>query len=137
MRGRPNHPDGTPREKRHDYWGVVLEAPEPLVVGRFYAGLLGWGLVKENPEHVILAPPDGVAYLAVQRGDVAPVWPAEEGRQRITSHLDFEVADLDAAVAHAIELGGRLAESQPQEDVRVILDPAGHPFCLYVDKSVD
>jgi Glyoxalase-like domain len=24
------------------------------------------------------------------------------------------------------------AEFQPQEDVRVYLDPAGHPFCLYV-----
>jgi hypothetical protein len=22
---------------------------------------------------------------------------------------------------------------QPQDDVRVMLDPAGHPFCLYVD----
>jgi hypothetical protein len=25
-----------------------------------------------------------------------------------------------------------LAEFQPQDDVRVYLDPAGHPFCLYV-----
>ena len=46
-------------------------------------------------------------------------------------HLDFEVTDLPAAVAHAVELGAREAAFQPQDDVRVLLDPAGHPFCLY------
>jgi hypothetical protein len=48
-------------------------------------------------------------------------------------HLDLEVDDLDEAVAYAVEVGAQLAEHQPQEDVRVMLDPAGHPFCLYVD----
>ena len=28
--------------------------------------------------------------------------------------------------------GGTLAGFRPQEDVRVCLDPAGHPFCLYL-----
>ena len=46
-------------------------------------------------------------------------------------HLDFEVTDLDAAVAHAIGLGARVHDHQPQDSVRVMLDPAGHPFCLY------
>jgi hypothetical protein len=36
-------------------------------------------------------------------------------------------------VAHAVELGAEQAEFQPQTDVRVLLDPAGHPFCLYTD----
>ena len=48
-------------------------------------------------------------------------------------HLDFQVDDLDAAVAHAVDLGAQEAELQPQDDVRVLLDPVGHPFCLYVD----
>jgi catechol 2,3-dioxygenase-like lactoylglutathione lyase family enzyme len=30
------------------------------------------------------------------------------------------------------EGGPTLAEYQPQDDVRVLLDPAGHPFCLYL-----
>jgi hypothetical protein len=46
-------------------------------------------------------------------------------------HLEVEVSDLEAAVAHAVELGATEAEYQPQDDVRVMLDPAGHPFCLY------
>ncbi|HSZ43609.1 MAG TPA: hypothetical protein VK817_26890 [Trebonia sp.] len=32
-------------------------------------------------------------------------------------------------------LGAVVAGFQPQEDVRVLLDPAGHPFCLYLDKE--
>jgi hypothetical protein len=47
-------------------------------------------------------------------------------------HLDLQVTDLDGAVDDAMGLGATLAELQPQEDVRVLLDPAGHPFCLYV-----
>ena len=40
--------------------------------------------------------------------------------------------DLEAAGAHAVAAGATLAEFQPQDDVRVYLDPVGHPFCLYV-----
>jgi len=45
------------------------------------------------------------------------------------------VDDLDEAVAAARELGATLVEYQPQDDVRVLLDPAGHPFCLYLDRE--
>jgi hypothetical protein len=38
------------------------------------------------------------------------------------------------AVADAVEVGATLAAYQPQDDVRVLLDPAGHPFCLYLGK---
>jgi hypothetical protein len=50
-------------------------------------------------------------------------------------HLDLEVDDLDVAVAYAVEVGAELAEFQPQDDVRVMLHPVGHPFCLYVDSE--
>jgi hypothetical protein len=48
-------------------------------------------------------------------------------------HLDVQVGDLDSAVEEALALGATLADSQPQENVRVMLDPAGHPFCLCRD----
>jgi hypothetical protein len=47
-------------------------------------------------------------------------------------HLDIEVEDLAAACEHALSCGANLAECQPQEHVRILLDPAGHPFCLWV-----
>jgi hypothetical protein len=46
-------------------------------------------------------------------------------------HLDFEVTDLEAETQRALQLWAELASYQPQENVRVMLDPAGHPFCLY------
>ena len=48
------------------------------------------------------------------------------------THLDVEVDDLEAAGAHAVAEGAALAGYQPQEQVRVYLDPAGHPFCLWI-----
>jgi hypothetical protein len=49
-------------------------------------------------------------------------------------HLDIEVDDLEQAVSYAVEVGATLADFQPQQHVRVMLDPAGHPFCLYLDE---
>jgi Glyoxalase-like domain len=48
-------------------------------------------------------------------------------------HLDIEVEDLEGAVAYALEAGAELADFQPQEDVRVLLDPVGHPFCFFMN----
>ena len=47
------------------------------------------------------------------------------------THLDIAVEDVASAVAWAVEAGATLASYQPQEHVRVLLDPAGHPFCLF------
>lgn len=134
MRGRSDGA-GSPRESRHDYWGVVLEAPDAAALARFYAELLGWPIVAQDADGATIGPPEGVAYLAFQtsEGYVPPVWPPADGAQRMMMHLDFEVSDLSSAVAHVVELGARQAEHQPQDNVRVMLDPAGHPFCLYVN----
>lgn len=82
---------------------VTIGAPDPRELAAFYARLLGW-----------------------------TVWLSVAGSQHITQHLDIAVTDLDASVSWAIEQGAALAGYQPQNDVRVLLDPAGHPFCLYV-----
>jgi catechol 2,3-dioxygenase-like lactoylglutathione lyase family enzyme len=119
------------------YWGVVIDAADARALADFYVRLLGWRVDKdEDGAFVTVAPPSGVAYLAVQRSPeyVPPVWPPIDGRQQMMMHLDVEVADLDAAVADASGMGARLADVQPQDDVRVMLDPAGHPFCLYVSQ---
>jgi hypothetical protein len=63
---------------------------------------------------------------------VPPTWPQGPGDQQMQLHLDVRVEDLVAATAFAQSLGARVAGFQPQDDVRVLLDPAGHPFCLYV-----
>ena len=79
----------------------------------------------------------GRAFLVFQQatGYQAPTWPPVDGAQRPMMHLDFQVGALQAAVAEAVALGAELAAAQPQEDVRVLLDPAGHPFCLVLDQD--
>lgn len=112
---------------------TVIGTPEPRALARFYAKLLGWRIRTDEPTWVTLRPDDGGAGLSFQleTGHVPPVWPPGDGTQQMQLHLDIEVDDLDAAVATATEAGAVLAGFQPQRHVRVCLDPAGHPFCLW------
>ncbi len=112
---------------------TVLGAPDPQALGAFYARLLGWTVVKDEPGWVMVRPLSGGAGLSFQHepDHVPPVWPPVPGEQQMMSHLDIAVEDLDAAVAWAVAAGARLADYQPQQHVRVMFDPAGHPFCLF------
>ncbi|MFC3737093.1 VOC family protein [Paractinoplanes deccanensis] len=115
--------------------GMVLDAPDARELADFYHRLLGWSATQEEPEWVTLGAPGGGAGLSFQteKQYVRPVWPAGPGDPQMSAHLDIRVDDLEAACAHAEQAGATLAGFQPQENVRVFLDPAGHPFCLYVD----
>jgi predicted enzyme related to lactoylglutathione lyase len=117
------------------WWGTAIEAPDPGALARFYSDLLSWPLGHEEPGTAILAAPGGSSYVVFQQATDyrAPVWPPVEGEQRPMMHFDFQVGDLDAAVADAVALGALVAEAQPQDNVRVLIDPAGHPFCLVRD----
>jgi predicted enzyme related to lactoylglutathione lyase len=113
---------------------TVLDAPDPKALALFYQRLLGWPIGTDEPDWVTLRPTDGSAGLSFQSEPrlVPPTWPAGDGDQQMQLHLDIEVDDLGSAVAVAVAAGARVAESQPQDDVRVMTDPAGHPFCLWV-----
>jgi catechol 2,3-dioxygenase-like lactoylglutathione lyase family enzyme len=114
--------------------GVVLDAPDARDLADFYRRLLGWRVVEDEPDWVTLRPPDGGTGLSFQTESryTPPTWPATDGDQQMMLHLDLAVDDLEAAGAHARAEGAVLADYQPQDDVRVYLDPAGHPFCLFV-----
>lgn len=114
---------------------TVLGAPDPRLLGAFYARLLGWETTTNDPEWVMLESPDGGPGLSFQyeEGYIRPVWPTSPGEQQMMVHLDIAVDDLEPAVAWAIEAGATPAGFQPQEHVRVMLDPAGHPFCLFTE----
>jgi catechol 2,3-dioxygenase-like lactoylglutathione lyase family enzyme len=117
--------------------GTAIEAPDPAALARFYSDLLGWPIGHEEPGTAIVASPGGPSFLVFQEVDgyQVPVWPPADGRQRPMMHFDFQVGDLDAAVADAVALGATPAAEQPRENVRVLLDPAGHPFCLCLDED--
>jgi catechol 2,3-dioxygenase-like lactoylglutathione lyase family enzyme len=112
---------------------TVLGAPDPPALGAFYARLLGWTVVTSEPGWVMVKPPSGGTGLSFQLEEdyTRPVWPPAPGEQQMMAHLDIGVEDLAAGVTWAVDAGATLAEYQPQADVRVMLDPAGHPFCLF------
>ncbi len=121
-------------QPRFSLTATVLGAPDPRALAVFYRAMLGWETRDDDPGWVTLRAPGGGAALSFQReeGHTPPTWPQGPGDQQMQLHLDIEVDDLAAAVARAVELGATVAEFQPQEQVRVCLDPAGHPFCLWV-----
>ncbi len=123
------------RAPRMTLSATVLDAPDARALADFYRRLLGWSVGDDSPEWVTLRPPDGGRGLAFQRETeyVRPTWPAGPGDQQMMMHLEVMVDDLESAVAHAVSLGATVADFQPQKDVRVCLDPAGHPFCLWLN----
>ncbi len=123
---------------------VTIGCGRPRELARFYARLLGWAVSADDPPGpgepaeggwAQLRPPDGEAgptlNFEYERHFTRPAWPGVTGGQNATQHLDIHVADLDAAVEWAVASGATPADFQPQDDVRVMLDPDGHPFCLF------
>jgi catechol 2,3-dioxygenase-like lactoylglutathione lyase family enzyme len=121
---------------------TVLGGPDPRKLAAFYEELLGWDVIENGPARpgapeedgwVMLRPPGGGTGLSFQYEPsyTPPVWPPASGEQEMMMHLDIAVEDLEGAVAWALGAGATLAGYQPQDHVRVMLDPAGHPFCLF------
>jgi catechol 2,3-dioxygenase-like lactoylglutathione lyase family enzyme len=133
----PESPATEPRQResvRGRLAATVLDALDPPTLAAFYAAVLGWVIIEDNPDWARIGPPDGSRPgLSFQLEPLfrQPSWPSRDGEQQMQLHLDIAVDDLDAAVTAAEGLGARQAEYQPQEDVRVMLDPEGHVFDLF------
>jgi len=119
--------------------GVCIDGSDGSALANFYAGLLGWEITaNDGDEWFQLRDPDGGVGLNIQQeaGYRPPVWPEKSGEQQKMMHFEVEVVDLDDAVDLALRLGGSEASFQPpdrdQSRIRVMLDPAGHPLCLFL-----
>lgn len=106
-------------------------------VASFYARLLDLQVVEEESRWIALRDPAGGMGINVQGDDTyaAPTWPDVAGVPAKMMHFEIEVADVNNAVASALSFGAREASPQPADrdpsTLRVMLDPAGHPFCLW------
>ncbi|MFC8952951.1 VOC family protein [Streptomyces sp. NPDC057101] len=110
---------------------VNLDCPDPLALAGFYAKATGLPLHERSDEG--FAGLVGAAGLVIGFQRVEdhrpPTWPASGTPQQL--HLDFDVDDLDEAVERLREWGATIPPDQPRPDLwRVVLDPAGHPFCV-------
>jgi hypothetical protein len=115
---------------------VALDCADPQRLARFWADMLGGQLIAVNPD-VVAIRTDWIWLTALRVPDyVPPTWPEDRVPKQI--HFDLAVTDLTAAIAAAEALGACLPDYQPQPDRwRVLLDPAGHPFCLTTQIPLD
>lgn len=118
---------------------VTLDCADAEGLAGFYCDLLGWDVSeRDGAGWIQVADPSGGVGLNFQadEGYEPPVWPEESRTQAKMMHFELLVDDLEAAVAAAVNAGGREAPNQPADRdssrLRVMLDPAGHPLCLFV-----
>ncbi|MFC6714488.1 VOC family protein [Branchiibius cervicis] len=111
---------------------VSIDCPDPQTVTKmseFYQGVLGWDVAYEGDGYAMLK--DGTAAalgFGVAEDFRVPEWPNHGTKQ---FHLDLGADDVEATVQHCVELGATKPEDQPGGDRwTVLLDPAGHPFCV-------
>lgn len=112
------------------YAAVTFDCADPAELSRFYGELLGLPVLFSSDDFVLLGQ-EGTAGLGFNRlaGYRPPTWPdPAQGKQ---AHIELGVDDLEAAEARLLALGAEKAEFQPAPTRwRVLLDPAGHPFCI-------
>ena len=107
-------------------WQIVAKDPEAET--KFYASLFGWQIRTNN----------ALGYRTVEtqsdRGINGGVWPSPpEGHNLV--QLFVEVDDIDASLAKALALGGKVIVPKSQlpdgDALAIVLDPAGLSFGMY------
>lgn len=103
----------------------------------FYTGVFGIQVLDKEDRWAMLGDPAAGMNINIQAEEwyASPVWPERAEAQTKMMHFEIEVDHVDGAVAKAISFGAREAPNQPADRdssaLRVMLDPAGHPFCLW------
>jgi hypothetical protein len=128
MHGMSEHPT---RLRGHvEWWALTIDCPDPHVLADFYVALLGGRVTRRTADEANV---DAGGFLLNFRAVSAyrpPTWPSSD--VPLHSHLDYVVDDPDAVAQEVLQLGGSFAPQQDPDNpnLLVLLDPAGHPFCL-------
>lgn len=121
--------------------GIAIDCGEgqAQAVAHFYEELLGYEVLDPGgPSWKQLNDPRTGLHLNIQ-GETwyqPPTWPEQPGQFTKMLHFEVMTEDLAAAVATAVAAGGRQSPWQPAnrdpDRIRIMLDPAGHPLCLFL-----
>lgn len=136
--------DPGPHRPNVSWSGVCLDCADAEEMARFYGDVFGWEVTgRDSPDArlggsgwICMSGPRGGPTVSFQAEDwyEPPTWPEAPGEPTKMMHFEVVVDDVDAALEVVIRAGGRVAPTQPahrnRRELRVVLDPAGHPFCL-------
>ncbi len=112
-----------------EWMALTIDCPDPNAMADFYAAALGGEVTHRATGASVEAAGLNLVFRA-NPDYRPPTWPSPE--VPLQSHFEFVVADLEAAIGQMVQLGATPAEQQDPDDPHlvVLLDPAGHPFCL-------
>jgi hypothetical protein len=105
---------------------IVIDARDPVTLGRWWCEALGWVVVDEDDEGIEIRPapdrPPGVLFLGVPEAKVV--------KNRL--HLDFRPdADQPGEVERLLALGATTVDVGQGTPTWVVLaDPEGNEFCV-------
>ena len=104
---------------------VVVDAADPVALGRWWAAALGWVIAFDSPDEFEIRPaPEILPGLLFVR-----VAATKAGKNRL--HLDFRPADQAAEVERLTALGARRVDiGQGEQPWVVLADPEGNEFCV-------
>ncbi len=123
-------------------YSFTVDCKDQKELAEFYGTMLKWEVLFINDDFACVYAPgtNQGTYPSIlfQRNPEykPPVWPDKPEAQQQMAHMDFAVNDLEKAVDYAIQCGATIADEQFSDNWRVMLDPAGHPFCLCQMKSI-
>ncbi|OBK11292.1 VOC family protein [Mycobacterium sp. 1245852.3] len=108
---------------------IAIDCQDPIALADFYKVVLDLSVALSTDELVVLHGAGVLLTFERVTGHVHPTWPESTVPKQL--HLDLAVTDLDAEEARIVACGAAKADVQPQPDKwRVLIDPAGHPFCI-------
>jgi predicted enzyme related to lactoylglutathione lyase len=117
----------TSRAMTSRWYTVVVDAANPALMARFWAAVLDYQIVFEEPDEVVIAK-DRETYPGLI---FVPVPERKSVKNRL--HIDLNPDDQAAEVARLEELGAKRVDvGQSEEEVTwvVMADPEGNEFCV-------
>jgi predicted enzyme related to lactoylglutathione lyase len=113
---------------RLEWEQVVLDARDPVALGRWWAEALGWAIVNDDPHEFEIQPElDRLPGIIFE-----PVTHSKQTKNRL--HLDFRPDDQTAEVNRLLKLGAtRVDIGQGDVPWVVLADPEGNEFCVLGD----
>ena len=108
------------------WYTVVVDATNPALMARFWAAVLDYQIVFEEPDEVVIAK-DRETYPGLI---FVPVPERKSVKNRL--HIDLNPDDQAAEVARLEELGGKRVDVGQSDEVTwvVMADPEGNEFCV-------
>jgi hypothetical protein len=111
-----------------DLAAVVIDCRAAAPVAEFYRAVGGGEITRRDEDSVWLVVAGTTVIFREVAGYQAPTWPSPDVPMQ--AHLDFFVDDLGRAESLLRQHGASRPEHQPHDGLVVLLDPAGHPFCI-------